>query len=88
MLNQLTSSSDLVHDIAPLLLIASSQDILDTYSPARKQPVHVLAIWSLTLDPTLLSTMGKQRELAAHIRGALNNGLTEVELRYDMCFLV
>ena len=37
---------------------------------------------------TLLSTMGKQQELAAHIKGALNNGLTEVELRCDMCFLV
>jgi len=30
---------------------------------------------------TLLSTMGKQQELAAHIKGALNNGVTEVELR-------
>lgn len=25
--------------------------------------------------------MGKQRELAAHVKGALNNGLTELELR-------
>ena len=25
--------------------------------------------------------MGKQQELAAHIKGALNNGVTEVELR-------
>jgi len=30
---------------------------------------------------TLLSTMGKQQELAAHIKGALNNGLTEEELK-------
>jgi len=30
---------------------------------------------------TMLSTMGKQNELAAHIKGALNNGLTEVEIR-------
>jgi len=30
---------------------------------------------------TLLSTMGKQQELSAHIKGALNNGLTEVEIR-------
>lgn len=30
---------------------------------------------------TLLSTMGKQNELSAHIKGALNNGLTEVEIR-------
>jgi alkylhydroperoxidase/carboxymuconolactone decarboxylase family protein YurZ len=30
---------------------------------------------------TLLATMGKQNELAGHIRGALTNGLTEKEIQ-------
>ena len=30
----------------------------------------------------MLSTLGKQHELAAHVKGALRNGLTEVEIRY------
>ncbi|THH07760.1 hypothetical protein EW145_g3161 [Phellinidium pouzarii] len=30
---------------------------------------------------TILSTLGKQQELAAHVKGALNNGVTEEELK-------
>ncbi|KAH8119347.1 CMD-domain-containing protein [Phellopilus nigrolimitatus] len=31
----------------------------------------------------ILSTLGKQQELAAHVKGALNNGLTEGELKQN-----
>ena len=30
----------------------------------------------------MLSALGKQTELASHVKGALNNGLTEEELKY------
>jgi len=29
----------------------------------------------------ILTTLGKQTELAAHVRGAVRNGLTEIEIR-------
>jgi 4-carboxymuconolactone decarboxylase len=30
---------------------------------------------------SILTTLGKQTELAAHVRGAVNNGLTEDEIK-------
>ncbi len=31
----------------------------------------------------ILSALGKQTELSAHVKGALNNGVTEEELKYE-----
>ena len=31
---------------------------------------------------SILAALGKQTELSAHVKGALNNGLTEEELKY------
>ena len=38
------------------------------------------------INIAILSTMGKQNELAVHTKGALRNGLTEVEIRWAMCY--
>jgi len=37
---------------------------------------------------TMLATMGKQTELAAHVKGGLRNGLTEVEIRETLLHIM
>ena len=37
---------------------------------------------------SILATLGKENELALHIKGALNNGVTEDELKYLLSFLL